>query len=127
MKVFLVEDSQAVCERLVEMIEQAGAHQVVGQADTYDDALTGIGATRPDVGIFDIKLRQGSGIDALAEAKRRMPDLIGIVLSNHMSPQHERASSEAGARYFLDKTSDFERITEILQQLADESRAREIR
>jgi DNA-binding NarL/FixJ family response regulator len=127
MKVVLVEDSPAVCERLVEMIEQTGGHQVVGEAANYADALTGIVATHPDVGIFDVKLKQGSGIDALAEAKRRMPELIGIVLSNHMTAQHERASSEAGARYFLDKTRDFERITDILQTLTNESRAREIR
>jgi DNA-binding NarL/FixJ family response regulator len=126
MKVFLVEDSTVVCERLVELIEQAGLHRVVGEAATYDDALTGIGATYPDVGIFDIKLRQGSGLDVLAEAKRRMPELIGIVLSNNLTAQHERASEQAGARYFLDKTRDFERITDILQALTDESRGREI-
>ena len=101
MKVFLLEDSAAVCERLVEMIEQAGEHQVVGEAATYDTALTGIDATRPDV--FDIRLKQGSGLDALAEAKRRMPQLIGIVLSNQSSARYRRASSEAGARFFLDK------------------------
>jgi DNA-binding NarL/FixJ family response regulator len=124
MKVFLVEDSAAVCERLVEMIEQAGEHEVVGEAATYDAALTGIDETRPDVGIFDIKLKHGSGLDALAEAKRRMPQLIGIVLTNQLTVQYERASSEAGARYFLDKTRDFERITDILQILRDESRRR---
>ena len=125
MKVFLVEDSAAVCERLVEMIEQGGEHQVVGEAATYDTALTGIDAARPDVGIFDIKLKQGSGIDALAEAKRRMPQLVGIVLTNQLTAQYERASSDAGARYVLDKTRDFQRITDILHILQDESKGRE--
>jgi len=73
MKVFLVEDSAPLCERLVEMIEADGEHAVVGQAATYDEAVEGITATRPDVGIFDIRLQHGNGIDALAEVKRRMP------------------------------------------------------
>jgi DNA-binding NarL/FixJ family response regulator len=120
MKVFLVEDSPLVCQRLVEMIEADGAHRVVGQAANYDDAVGGITATDPDVGIFDIKLARGSGsgIDALAEAKRRLPGLVGIVMSNYATPQHAKASAEAGADFFLDKSSDFERISEILTSLA---------
>ena len=118
MNVFLVEDSPLVCQRLVEMIEADGAHRVVGQAANYDDAVGGITATSPDVGIFDIKLARGSGIDAMAEAKRRLPGLVGIVMSNYATPQHAKASAEAGADFFLDKSSDFERISEILSSLA---------
>jgi DNA-binding NarL/FixJ family response regulator len=119
MKVFVVEDSAAVCERLVEMIEEDAGHEVVGQAATEEDAISGITATQPDVGIFDIKLAHGNGIDALTEAKRRLPGLVGIVMSNYATPQHRKASADAGAAYFLDKSADFERITEILSALSD--------
>ena len=118
MKVFLVEDSPLVCERLVELIEAEGAHAVVGQAANYDDAVRGIAATEPDVGIFDIKLAQGNGIDALVEARRNRPGLVGIVMSNYATPQHLRESEDAGAQFFLDKSADFERITGILSSLA---------
>lgn len=117
MKVFLVEDSLALCERLVEMIEAAGGHKVVGKAATYEDAVAGISATHPEVGIFDIKLARGNGIDALAEAKRHLPELIGIVMSNYTTPQYAKASADAGADYFLDKSADFERIQDILSLL----------
>ena len=118
MKVFLVEDSPLVCERLVEIIEADGEHAVVGQAATYDDAVRGITATGPDVAIFDIKLARGNGIEALAEARRRRPGLIGIVMSNYATSQHMKASADAGAQYVLDKSADFERITTILATLA---------
>jgi DNA-binding NarL/FixJ family response regulator len=118
MKIFVVEDSAPVCERLVEIIEEDAGHEVVGQAATEADAIAGITATRPDVGIFDIKLAEGNGIEALAEVKRRLPDLIGIVMSNYATPQHRKASADAGAEYFLDKSADFERITSILSSLA---------
>ena len=118
MKVFLVEDSPLVCERLVEMIEADGLSSVVGQAATYDDAVKGIAATAPDVGIFDIQLARGSGIDAMIEARRRQPGLVGIVMSNYATPQHEKASTDAGAAFFLDKSADFERIAEILASIS---------
>jgi CheY-like chemotaxis protein len=117
MKVFLVEDSAPVRERLVEIIEADGEWVVVGQAESYASAVEGITSTRPDVGIFDIRLQRGSGIDALAEAKRQLPDLVGIVMSNHMTPQHRRAGAKAGADYLLDKCGDFERINDILSAL----------
>ena len=118
MRIFVVEDSAAVCERLVEMIEEDPQNEVVGQAATEKDAISGITATQPDVGIFDIKLAHGNGIDALTEAKRRLPGLVGIVMSNYATPQHRKASADAGAAYFLDKSADFERITEILSALS---------
>lgn len=117
MRVFVVEDSPAVRERLVEIINEIPGSTVVGEAATQSEAVSGIRRTRPDVGIFDIQLAQGSGIDALAEVKRELPGLRGIVLSNYATPQHRRASIEAGAEYFLDKSADFERITEILDAM----------
>lgn len=117
MKIFLVEDSAAVRERLIEMIGELGDVEVVGEAETYDDAVSGIRASRPDVAIFDIKLAQGNGIAAMVEAKRHLPDLRGIVMSNYASPQHLKASADAGAEYFLDKSDDFEKISEILRAM----------
>ena len=121
-KIFIVEDSPAICERLVEMVEGVDGNVVVGQADSYDSAVAGIAESHPDVAIFDIKLARGNGIEALATAKRAQPDLLGIVMSNFETPQHRRASAEAGAEYFLDKSVDFERIPAILRALEKKQR-----
>lgn len=117
MKVFLVEDSAEIRHRLIEMINDIDGVEVVGEAETYNQAVAGIVQSRPDVAIFDIKLAEGNGIDALVEVKRHLPALRGIVLSNYATPQHIKASTDAGAEYFLDKTADFERIVEILAHM----------
>ncbi len=118
MKVFVVEDSAAVRERLVEMIREIADIEVVGEAETYETAVAGILATSPDVAILDISLAEGSGIEVLAKVKQRLPGLRGIVLTNYTSPQHAKASADAGAEYFIDKSADFERIPEILRQMS---------
>jgi len=119
MKVFVVEDSAAVRERLVEMIRDVNDVEVVGEAATYDTAVAGIINTRPDVAVLDIKLanESGSGIDALIEVRKTLPGIRAIILSNYSTPQHLKASADAGAEYFLDKSIDFERVAEILQQM----------
>lgn len=119
MKVFVVEDSAVVRERLVEMIREVDDVEVVGEAATYDMAVAGILNERPDVAILDIKLADdaGSGIDVLKEVRKTMPAIRAIILSNYVSPQHLKASSDAGAEFFLDKSSDFERIPGILERI----------
>ena len=116
-KVFVVEDSPLVRERLVEMIREVKGVDVVGEADRYDTAVSGILSTQPDVAILDISLADGNGIEVLARVKPQLPGLRGIMLTNYTSPQHLRASADAGAEYFLDKSVDFERITENLEQM----------
>jgi len=125
MKVYVVEDSALVRERLLEMIREIEDVEVVGEAGTYDAAVAGILSTRPDVAVLDIKLadERGSGIDVLAEVKKGLPAMRAIVLSNYATPQHMKASADAGAEYFLDKSAEFERITEILVQMKNESGA----
>jgi len=129
MKVFVVEDSAAVRERLVEMIREVKDIEVVGEAATYDAAVAGIIDTRPDVAVLDIKLANetGSGIDALIEVRKTLPGIRAIILSNYSTPQHLKASADAGAEYFLDKSIDFERVAEILQHMQIAGGARSAR
>jgi len=119
MKVFVVEDSLAVRERLIEMIREVEDVEVVGEAGSYGEAVGAIARTAPDVAILDIKLAddKGSGIDVLAEVRKTLPSIRAIVMSNYITPQHIRASADAGAEYFLDKSVDFERIPEILRRM----------
>jgi len=120
MKVFVVEDSAVVRERLVELIREVEDTQVVGEAATYGKAVAGIAGTAPDVAILDIKLAddEGSGIDVLNEIRKTMPAIRAIVMSNYVTPQHAKASADAGAEYFLDKSVDFDRIPEILRTMS---------
>ena len=125
MKVFIVEDSPAVLERLQDLVREVEHVELVGDAATYETAVAGIIASRPDVSIMDIKLADdsGSGIDVLGRVRKDLPLMKAVMLSNYVTPQHAKASADAGAEYFLDKSADTERIPEILQQLRDELKA----
>jgi DNA-binding NarL/FixJ family response regulator len=124
MKIFIVEDSPAVLERLADMIGEIEGMELVGDAGTYDAAVSGIMSARPDVAVLDIKLAddRGTGIDVLVRVRQHLPNIKAIVLSNYATPQHVKASADAGAQYFLDKSADFERLGEILQQMHDGQR-----
>ena len=119
MRIFVVEDSTAVLERLLELVGEVEGAEVVGDASSFDAAVAGITGTRPDVAILDIKLADGNGtgIDVLNRVRPALPAMKAIVMSNFATPQHMKASADAGADYFLDKSADFGRITAILEEM----------
>ena len=66
LRVYVVEDSPLVFERLQESMEENGA-SVVGHADDATTAIAEIAALRPDAVVVDIALREGTGLHVLKE------------------------------------------------------------
>lgn len=113
--VFLVEDSPAIRARLAATIRGIRGAELVGEAGSVDAAIDGIRATRPGAVILDLQLEDGSGLEVLRAVQTAAPALHVAVLTNYATDQHRRACMDAGAEYFLDKSSDFPRIREIVQ------------
>ncbi len=113
--VFLVEDSLAIRARLAATIRGIEGTELVGEAGTVGAAIEGIRATHPGAVILDLQLEDGSGLDVLKAVHSSAPALHVAVLTNYATDQHRRAGLDAGAEYFLDKSSDFPRIREIVQ------------
>jgi DNA-binding NarL/FixJ family response regulator len=118
MEIYLVEDSPLVLERLEGMLGGvAGAH-VCGSAVGANQAIRDILARRPDVAIVDLKLAQGSGFDVLRAVREAAPDIDVYMLSNFASEPYRRLAERLGARDFFDKSSELERVREIVAQRA---------
>ena len=113
--VFLVEDSLAIRARLAATIRAIEGAELVGEAGTVKGAVEGIRATHPGALILDLQLEDGSGLDVLRAVRPCAPALHVAVLTNYATDQHRRACIDAGAEFFLDKSSDFPRIREIVQ------------
>jgi DNA-binding NarL/FixJ family response regulator len=113
--VFLVEDSAPIRARLAATINAIEGTELVGEAATVGSAIDGIRSTHPGALILDLQLADGSGLDVLRAVYPSDPALRVAVLTNYATDQHRRACIDAGAEYFLDKSSDFPRIREIVQ------------
>lgn len=116
-RVFLVEDSAIVRERLIRLLAGIEGVDVVGDADNPNDAIAGIVAATPDVVVLDVKLRNGSGIDVLKHIKARLPRVTVVMLTNYATSEYRHRCLTAGAQYFLDKTNEFQNLQSILVQL----------
>jgi len=118
MQVFLVEDSVMVLERLTAMLASVPGTQVMGHATEADDAIRAILEGRPDVVVLDLKLARGSGFDVLRAVHERAPEIDVYMLSNFSSEPYRRLAERLGARDFFDKSSEFERVRDIVAKRA---------
>jgi len=116
-RVFLVEDSAPIRERLVGLLGEIAGVQVVGEADTAADAAEGILRTQPDTVVLDIRLAQGSGIDVLRAVHPRAPEIVFIVMTNFANPQYRKICMEAGASHFIDKSTEIAEIKRLVSSL----------
>ena len=113
-KVFIADDSLVVREHLVTMLDELPRIVTVGQAETVAEAINGILELRPDVVILDIRMPGGSGIDVLQRVKQAEVTPIVIILTNYPYSGYRQKCLQAGADFFLDKSTEFDQIPELL-------------
>ncbi len=119
MKLFIVDDSEIVIERLKTMLSEEKEIEIVGQAHNPFDAINGIRALQPDAVILDLQMPGGSGMGVLLSIKRNHSGPTVLVLTNYPYPQYRKKCMEAGADFFFDKSTEFERIPEVLKELME--------
>ncbi len=126
LRVFVIEDSPILLERIAEAIADQPSLILVGSADTEKDALAKIRALKPEALVVDIKLREGNGLNVLAQLKLAFDDGARpkiVVFTNYPRQEYLRNSKQLGADYFLDKSTQFSDLPKILIGLSDETRS----
>ena len=118
-RVFLVEDSPHVRDLLLDFLQVPGELEIVGYADTEDDAVAGILADPVDAVIVDLKLREGGGLGVIERVRLAglEPPPTLIVFTNHPFPEIKRRAMKLGANYFFDKSADYDNVRAALQAL----------
>jgi DNA-binding NarL/FixJ family response regulator len=114
-KVFLVEDSPLLRERLEKMLAAIPGAQSVGHAPGADSAIAAIEAAHPDVVVLDIQLEQGSGFDVMRAVRPKQPQVGFFVLTNFAHEGYRRMAEKLGARGFFDKSREIEALQAALR------------
>ena len=115
MKVLVVDDSVEVRTRLVLLLGEIEGVDEVLEADELGDALAAARAAGPRVIVLDLNLRGASGLTIVPMLKREHPRTIVVIFTNHASEANRRRCVSSGADFFFDKSSDFERVVELVR------------
>jgi DNA-binding NarL/FixJ family response regulator len=115
--VFIVDDSPVVRDRLLTLISELPNVEVVGQADVAFEAINSIRRLRPSVVVLDISMPGGSGMYVLETVKKDRPVPVVIMLTNFAHEQYRQKCLQLGADYFFDKSTEFDRVTQVLREM----------
>jgi two-component system, NarL family, response regulator DevR len=101
LRVLLVDDHEVVRSGIAGLLKATDDMVVCGEAATVEDAVAEADRTRPDVVVMDIRLADGSGIEATREIKSRRPKTEVLMLTSFADDEALFASIMAGAAGYV--------------------------
>ncbi|MFS4506413.1 response regulator [Clavibacter sp. Sh2141] len=117
-RVFLLDDHELVRRGIADVIERADDLTVVGEAGTVRDAVARVDALRPDVAVLDVRLPDGSGVDACRAIRSGHPDLPCIMLTAFDDETALEGAVLAGAQGWLLKDIRGAGLVEAIRRVA---------
>ncbi|MEU8119452.1 response regulator transcription factor [Spirillospora sp. NPDC049024] len=125
MRVVIAEDLALLRDGLIRLLGAFG-FEVVEAVDNGPSLLRALTAHRPDVAVVDVRLPPtftDEGLKAALEARKEIPGLPVLVLSQHVEQLYARellSDSTGGIGYLLkDRVSDVKVFVEAVRRVAD--------
>jgi DNA-binding NarL/FixJ family response regulator len=124
MRIVIAEDLVLLREGISRLLTDRGA-EVVAAVDNGPELIEAAERLRPDVAVVDVRLPPGfrdEGLRAALEARRRVPGLPVLVLSQYVERTYasELLADESGAVGYLlkDRIADVREFAEAVQRVA---------
>jgi DNA-binding NarL/FixJ family response regulator len=97
----VVDDHEVVRQGLVALLDRRPDFQVVAEAGTATDAVAQARRFRPELVIMDVRLPDGSGIEACREIRAEIPETRVVILTSYPDEDAVLSAIVAGASGYL--------------------------
>lgn len=114
----IVDDSEVVRMGLRTLIGAESDINIVGEAKSVGDAVEKAAQLRPQVILLDVRLPDGSGIDACRQILRRTPEARVIILTSVIDDRIVDDAIRAGAHGYLLKEIDARGLLSAIRDVA---------
>jgi len=117
-RVMLCDDHEVVREGLRTLVSRQEGMAVVGEASSVKEAIEAAARSRPDVIIMDVRLPDGSGVEACRTIREARPETRVIMLTSYADDEALFASIVAGASGYLLKQTRGQAVIDAIQAVA---------
>ncbi|HYI21480.1 MAG TPA: response regulator transcription factor [Candidatus Limnocylindrales bacterium] len=100
-RLLVVDDHEVVRQGLVAMLDRRPGFQVVAEAGTVAEAIEMARHHKPDLVVMDVRLPDGSGIEACREIRAEMPATKVVILTSYPDEEAVFSAIVAGASGYL--------------------------
>ncbi|MEA2652127.1 MAG: two-component system, NarL family, response regulator DevR [Chloroflexota bacterium] len=101
LNLLIVDDHEVVRQGLAAMLGRRPGFHVVAEAGTVAEAVAAARKFRPDLVVMDVRLPDGSGIEACREIRAEMPDTRVVMLTSYPDEDAVLSAIIAGASGYL--------------------------
>ena len=101
LRLLVVDDHEVVRQGLAALLNRRDAFQVVAEAGTVEEALSAVERFAPDLVIMDVRLPDGSGIEACRDIRAEHPDVRVVMLTSYPDEEAVLSAIVAGASGYL--------------------------
>jgi DNA-binding NarL/FixJ family response regulator len=101
LRLLVVDDHEVVRQGLVSVLDRREGFEVVAQADTVAEAVAQARRYEPDIVVMDVRLPDGSGIEACREIRAELPATRVVMLTSYPDEQAVFSAIIAGASGYL--------------------------
>lgn len=115
----LLDDHEVVRQGLKTLLERRPGLSVVADAGSVAEALAKARRCRPDVIVMDVRLPDGSGIEACREIRAENPGIRVVLLTSSAAAEAVLVSILAGASGYLLKHGRARALVDAIEVLAD--------
>src|SRR5438876_3791217 len=117
-RVLICDDHEVVREGLRTLLSRRQDLAVVGEAGTMQEAIETAAKAKPDVVIMDVRLPDGSGVEACRAIREARPETHVIMLTSYADDEALFASIIAGASGYLLKQTRGQAVVDAIQAVA---------
>jgi DNA-binding NarL/FixJ family response regulator len=117
-RVLICDDHEVVREGLRGVIGRQAGMSVVGEAGTVAEAVQAAARAKPDVVVMDVRLPDGSGVEACRAIRDARPDTRVIMLTSYADDEALFASIIAGASGYLLKQTRGQAVVDAITAVA---------
>lgn len=118
-RILIVDDHEVVRTGLRTLLSRKPGLDVVGEAGSVATAIAEAARVSPDVVIMDIRLPDGSGVEACRELRGADPATKVIMLTSYADEEAVLASIVAGASGYLLKQVRAQALVEAIETVAN--------
>src|SRR6202453_1679262 len=119
-RVLVVDDDEPHAAAVAESLERVGYDCVV--ATSGSEGLTLIEEHNFDIIITDLIMEGVGGLEALAKAKRELPDAEVVILTGHSTIKTAVTAMQAGASTYLTKPLDINELRTVADKVSQSQR-----